>query len=559
MNLKKLSTNNFLILFATLIISMSSIVGLWVNDIHTQSENELINLKQNYIKSQKKILKNVVNLTVKIIEYKRDIENKRKNKQNLKMAQKEALNIARQIRFGPDGYIFIYTDDGVNIMHPIKSSLEGKNLINLKDPNGKPVIKELIKASKSSTNPFVKYLWYQPSTKKIVPKLGYARNVTGWNWMVGSGIYMNSIDNIIKQKKLQIEKRVRDEIIKVIILFLAILFFILYLLYKQSAKINNSFNQFHNVLDKSYKKITMIDLDKIDYIEFKELAKDFNKMLCTVKDNINNLDKIVQEKTIDLAKINKELKQLTNNLEKRVKEEVSKNREKDKQLLQQSKLAQMGEMISMIAHQWRQPLTAISATSASLTLKAKLDNLDNDTVVELSEKISNYSQHLSSTINDFREFFKSNKEKRETTFNELVKSVLNIVEVSITNKNIKLIKILNSNCSFNTYPNEIKQVILNIIKNAEDILLEKRIENPKITIKTEKNILTICDNGGGIPNDILEKIFDPYFSTKTKKDGTGLGLYMSKTIIEKHCDGILSVYNDDKGAVFEIKLPKSNG
>ena len=208
----------------------------------------------------------------------------------------------------------------------------------------------------------------------------------------------------------------------------------------------------------------------------------------------------------------------------------------------------------MIAHQWRQPLAAISSTSGGINLKAKLNKLDKDTAIELSSKISNYAQHLSSTIDDFRDFFKTNKEKKETTYDEILKSVLGIIETSITNKDIKLIKEFNSTKTFHTYPNEVKQVVLNLIKNAEDILLEKKIENPTITIETYDDILIVRDNAGGVPEDIIEKIFDPYFSTKTKKDGTGLGLYMSKTIIQEHCGGTLSVSNDKDGAVFKIKL-----
>ncbi len=256
----------------------------------------------------------------------------------------------------------------------------------------------------------------------------------------------------------------------------------------------------------------------------------------------------------DRKKAELEIKNLNTTLESRVKLEVTKNREKDKQLMQQSRLAQMGEMMSMIAHQWRQPLSAISSTSIGIKIKAEFGKLDNDTAIELSEKISKYTQHLSATIDDFREFFKSNKEKKETTYNELVHDVTNIVKDSITNKNIKLIEELNSKEIFSTYPNEIKQVILNLIKNAEDILIEKDTINPQIIIKTFNNTLMVSDNAGGIPEDILDKIFDPYFSTKNKKDGTGLGLYMSKIIIEEHCDGKLSVSNSDEGAVFKIVL-----
>jgi len=226
--------------------------------------------------------------------------------------------------------------------------------------------------------------------------------------------------------------------------------------------------------------------------------------------------------------------------------------------MQQSKMAQMGEMLSMIAHQWRQPLSAISASGSAINLKAKLGKLDKDTAIELSNKIQGYTQHLSNTIEDFRDFFKENKEKQTTTLEAVVKSTLNIVETSLANQNIKVITAFTCNKELETYPSELKQVVLNIIKNAEDILLEKKVENPTITIETtckeKSKTIAIKDNGGGIPEDIKEKIFEPYFSTKLEKDGTGLGLYMSKTIIEKHCGGELHVDNDSEGAVFAIML-----
>ncbi len=254
----------------------------------------------------------------------------------------------------------------------------------------------------------------------------------------------------------------------------------------------------------------------------------------------------------------KKLEELNKTLENKVSSEVEKSRQKDKQILQQSRLAQMGEMISMIAHQWRQPLAAISSSSTAINLKATLNKLDKETALKLSGNITDYSKHLSATIDDFREFFRSNKEKRDTTYNDIIKSVLSIVEASISTKNIKIIKELHCDATFSTYPNEIKQVVLNLLKNAEDVLLDNKIKDPCIKIATyaeeEYYILEVSDNGGGVPEDIIDNIFDPYFSTKTKKDGTGLGLYMSKTIIEDHCDGILHVNNSDTGAVFKIMI-----
>jgi len=267
------------------------------------------------------------------------------------------------------------------------------------------------------------------------------------------------------------------------------------------------------------------------------------------------LSHLVAQTTIELEDIN-------SSLELKVKKEVEKNRQKDNQMIQQSRLAQMGEMISMIAHQWRQPLSAISATAIAIKLKVEFNKLNNDELLKQVENISSYAQHLSSTIDDFRNFFRPNKNKVEVNYCEIIEGVLSIVKVSIENKNIELILETDCEDKFFTYDNELKQVVLNIIKNAEDVLLEKKIQNPYIKIKTlqdEKNyILKVCDNAGGIPEDIMDKVFDPYFSTKIEKGGTGLGLYMSKMIIEEHCGGKLSVVNGDDGAIFTILIKKDD-
>jgi PAS domain S-box-containing protein len=251
----------------------------------------------------------------------------------------------------------------------------------------------------------------------------------------------------------------------------------------------------------------------------------------------------------------------------KIKEEEDKNRITQEMMYQQSRLAQMGEMLSMIAHQWRQPLSAITAASGSISFKAKLKKLDQNTAIELSEKIKEFSQHLSDTIDDFRGFFKSNKAKSDTNFKIIVEDVLKIVKSSLENNGITLLVNVVSCDNFLTHKSELKQVLLNLIKNSEDALKENAIDNPIIIIEVEKKTLIIIDNAGGIAEENLEKIFDPYFSTKTKKDGTGLGLYMSKTIIEEHCNGSLSVSNsefiDQKGnavygAKFKIILGKDN-
>ncbi|NOQ32068.1 MAG: DUF3365 domain-containing protein [Helicobacteraceae bacterium] len=239
--------------------------------------------------------------------------------------------------------------------------------------------------------------------------------------------------------------------------------------------------------------------------------------------------------------------------------DISKEKQQEKILRQQSRLAQMGEMISMIAHQWRQPLNAISLTSNNLQFKLSMDDVDKDFFKQEIALIDDYSQHLSNTIDDFRGFFDKDKTKEITNISILVENTLEIVKVSVENKDIKIITILNCHKELKTYTSEVKQVILNLIKNAEDILIENEIKQPLISIETictkdDSHQLIIKDNAGGIPEDIIDKIFDPYFSTKLEKDGTGLGLYMSKTIIEEHCGGKLSVENDEYGAVFRMEF-----
>lgn len=255
------------------------------------------------------------------------------------------------------------------------------------------------------------------------------------------------------------------------------------------------------------------------------------------------------------------LEELNANLEERIKKEIRKNENSTKQLIQQSRLAQMGEMISMIAHQWRQPLAAISATTNNLLVKLMIeDKVNKKSFEEELILITEYSKHLSSTIDDFRNFFKTDKEKEEFDLEEVIKKSISITKTSIESKNIKLEIDLEKNLILFSYATEIQQVILNIIKNAEDILTEKDIPNKKICITTYKRndhsiIIKIQDNGGGIEESLIEKIFDPYFSTKSDKDGTGLGLYMSRIIINDHCKGNLKVINENNGATFLIDLP----
>lgn len=239
---------------------------------------------------------------------------------------------------------------------------------------------------------------------------------------------------------------------------------------------------------------------------------------------------------------------------KNLKKEESLKQRQEEKLFEQSRFAQMGEMVSMIAHQWRQPLSSINATVSSLQIKQVLGSFDKQTYTDELLKINEYVQHLSKTIDDFRTFYKPNKKLITTSLESIIEKSLRIIDGSLINNNIQITVESNSKSEVQVYENELIQVVLNILQNAKEHLIEGQVQNPSIKIKVDSHTLSICDNGAGIPQDIINKIFDPYFSTKKEKNGTGLGLYMSKIIIEEHHNGTLQAYNIDEGVCFKIQL-----
>jgi len=232
-------------------------------------------------------------------------------------------------------------------------------------------------------------------------------------------------------------------------------------------------------------------------------------------------------------------------------------KEKEQQLLQQSKLAQMGDMVSMIAHQWRQPLNAISASSINLSLMSSMGMLEDSKVQESSEFIQKQTQKMSQTIDTFMNFVKPSKESKEFKPSHTVEAIMQIMGTQLANHNIEVnVKSKDDDISLVGYEDLLEQVIINLLSNARDAFEELDIENKKIDITIDiKNsipIVTIEDNAGGIPKDIQEKIFNPYFTTKEQGKGTGIGLYMSMDIMKKSFDGNL-IYNAiDGGSKFEV-------
>lgn len=242
-----------------------------------------------------------------------------------------------------------------------------------------------------------------------------------------------------------------------------------------------------------------------------------------------------------------------------IKEDITEQKKKDKQLFIQSRQAQMGEMLSIIAHQWKQPLTIINAISSNIMNRLILDKIDKDDVLKSLEKVQNQIKYLSHTIDDFRGFFKPDMAKGPVNIESIIRKCLDLVRYSMKKNRIKVDVSLESVKEIETYYNELIQVFLNILQNVGDIINHRKVENALVVIRMyEKDgfvVVDITDNAGGISEEIIEDIFLPYFSTKDKKQGTGLGLYICKIIIEEHCKGKIVAENVEGGVNFKVKLP----
>ena len=333
--------------------------------------------------------------------------------------------------------------------------------------------------------------------------------------------------------------------------YLALLFMALFYLGFLAVIIHRSKNFSNQILTPIQNLITAtetlkgnLSMSTLEYSGIKEID--------TLLENFTTMGKTLQE--------------LYTSMESKIAQGIEKNVEAQKIMIHQSRLAQMGEMISMIAHQWRQPLGSIGTVLMSIRLKTILHkfNLSSEEgrveqkeFLETSiDKMDNYIKYLTTTIDDFRDFFKPDQEVEEIYVEEMLNNTLTIIGKSLEINGISLHVNNTSHSKFTTYGKKITQVLMSIIKNAHDAILEHKIEEGTIWIEAhEENdfvTLSIEDNAGGIKSEIIEKIFDPYFSTKQEKNGTGLGLYMSKMIIEQHCHGTIVVSNSQRGAKFTL-------
>ena len=266
-----------------------------------------------------------------------------------------------------------------------------------------------------------------------------------------------------------------------------------------------------------------------------------------------------REKEKELAL--EQLEILNKNLSKKIQEKVNELRQKDVLLMNQSKLVALGEMLNMIAHQWRQPLNALSASAIHLELKMEMtDEIEKDEIIEFIQFVQEEVQRLSATIDDFMNFSRPDEKEEEFYFNDVLNEVIKLIKIQLKNHNINIEFDIHNNLKLNTYKKVVEHILLNLISNARDALDESDVEDKKIKIYTKEGKdfieVIVYDNGKKIPPDVADRIFEPYFTTKEEGKGTGLGLYMSKKLAREKLGGDLYFENREDGVAFILKLKK---
>jgi len=487
----------------TVILIAFFTIYFFVKTQNNYFKEESFRLEEQYIIKQKDILKKEIEYVINYMNH----YVKNNPRESLEVLKNELLRYIESIRFEDHGYIWIHDTNYYLKAHPFRQDSIGKYDIELKDAVGTLITKEFI--DKTVQNPegiFIEYYWQKPKTVYASNKLGFFKLYEKFNWVIGSGLYIDDIEKSIHQNKILLEQRI-DKYVRLIVLVSCIVIFVIGILsVVMSNKINKVFN--------SYKKS----------VQKKELL----------------------------------LEDMNTNLELKVEQAIKEVKKKDRAMLHQSRLARMGTMLSMIAHQWRQPLSKISALLMELETATKFKKSDDKMIMATVADSTKLLHYMSDTIEDFRNFFKPDKKKVDFYINDACNEALSLVEASVENFGIILNIKMEENPKINGFEREFAQVILNLLSNAKDVLKQREIKKPTIYLSVvEKNrhvIITVEDNGGGVEEELLDLIFEPYFTTKERLKGTGLGLYMSKMIIEKNMGGELSVENINDGAQFKITL-----
>jgi len=531
-------------------------------------------------------------------------ENKHLDKSIVKKMIKDAL---RKIRFNNGrGYFFIYSFDYECILLPVAKQLEGTSFYNFKDGRNTYLTRDIVKQIKKEKEGFLTWWYHKPSDmENQYKKLGFNKHFEPFDWFIGTGEYFDDFENDIKKDvlnhihNLRYEKNgyifildyngnylnhIRKEIIG------------LNSLKAKDTRSNRAVIDSINIAKKgdgyiSYiqnkKPGTNLPVKKTSFVKgiqnwqwmigkgFYEddlediIGKQEELLNKRFSDNVQHLLVITIILTILLlivsVYISKILESRFIKYQKEIRENLEEITKQHNILAHQSKMAAIGTMIGNIAHQWRQPLSLISTAATGLKLKKEIGDLNDNEFNTSLDYINDSTQYLSKTIDDFRNFFSTNKEKTFFSLDLAYSEAFNLIKVQFINNDIKIINNIKKHMIYGIQ-SELVQVLINILNNSRDELLKhKELEKLIFIDSFEKEgniILEIKDNAGGIQDEVKEHIFEPYFTTKHQSQGTGIGLYMSQEIIVKHFEGSIHMenstyqYNNQKytGAKTIIKI-----
>ena len=585
-----------------------SMVENLVNKIHKFIEVE----KQIEIEELKKEVKEQVKQAhlIALSIYNKNVAKENYSKEKTINEIKETL---RTIRYNSDfGYIFIYELKGKSILNSEFPNLEGKNLWNFKDASGKFIIQDMNRILKEKDETYYEWHWQKSKNdNSIDKKLGFFKKFEPYGLFIGSGDYIYEYEKHVKNKILRklnsIDFKAPEHIFVYDSKGVCLSNPKKELIGKNRYNSQNKEGRYvlREILEYTqenkkgfirYKGSVILSKNSItnDKISFVKQFEPWGWMIGSgfyMEELYFLLDKKraeLEKSTDDAVKkialislffvllmvfvsfyISKRIDSIFYEYRQRVDSEMKNAYEKEKLLIQQSKMATMGEMIGNIAHQWKQPLNLMSMSNS--LVKLNQEDKDFSTKEEINEAIENIDvsiKHLSTTIDDFRNFFKPDKEKREFDLKISFEKTHKLISSQFKNNDIQLVENIECIKVFG-FPNELLQVLINIIKNAKDELI--KLEKGKkrvlfIQTKVENNYayIMIKDNAGGIPKNIMPRIFEAYFTTKKDDEGTGIGLYMSKQIVDG-MNGKIEASNESfefesekyKGAQFIIKLPLS--
>ncbi len=410
------------------------------------------------------------------------------------------------VRFGNNNYFWIYTNTNKLIAHPYRKKDIGKDDTNMKNKNNVYYVQKMVRqAIKKHNGSFFEFFYPKEDSNTSIKKLSYVRLYSQWHWVIGCGIYIDEIKKEIAKRDELLHEKTKKYIEKILIVAILSILFIL-----------------------------MVSI---------AISREINKTLLGYKDKVRKKEQ--------------DLEDLNNSLYFKIQKALKEAKEKDRAMLHQSRLARMGEMLSMISHQWRQPLNQLNSIMMELETRVLFGKTTEKFLISCVEDATKIIQFMSSSMEDFKNFYKPKKEKEFFYISVACKDAISLVKESLESTQVALEFIIENDIKIKGYKREFSQVILNILLNARDALVLNNIEKKSITLvvtsRNKSSLVVIKDNAGGIKDDIIDFVFEPYFSTKGIQ-GTGMGLYMSKMIIEKNMQGKLSVRNSAKGAVFEILL-----